>query len=181
MMKVLPMSGCGQSSPELERTAMQDGDNKEKSEGLVHQIYLAMRWQSTGGMSFKDYADVRIDALKLLGAGNATGLLGIAAFLASTGNKAHAAVVVAKVCICLFSLGIVFFGLGVWYMYGWRAALDDALASALKFNTLDNTVIQNSLATAEREFFYAGGFGIGSIACVCLGGFVVIVGILVFY
>jgi hypothetical protein len=158
------------------------GEQKEdKFEGLVHQTYLAMRWTSTGGMSFKDYTDVRIDALKLSGAGNATGLLGIAAFLASTGDKAHAAVLIAKVCVCLFSLGIAFFGLGIWYMYGWRSALDDALASAQKFNTLENAIIQNSLINGARNFSLAGGFGIGSVLCVCLGGLIAIAGVLVFY
>jgi hypothetical protein len=147
----------------------------------MKQKYLVMRWGGSGGMSFKDFADLRLDGIKVVGAANATGLLSLAAFLASGSSKTVAAIMAAKICILIFTGGIVAFAMSYFQMYGWRSSVDDSLAMFSKVKKLENPEIEVSLEQAGKHFNAAAICFLVSIACLVLGGSIITIGILVLY
>jgi hypothetical protein len=145
-----------------------------------HQQYLAMRWDASAGMNFKEYTDIRLEALRLVGGGNVTGFFSVAAFMA-TGAKTAASLLAAKICLSIFSVGIVAFGLAYWYMYGWRSSLDNALALFSKIKTFDHPTIRESLQEAARVFHLGGGFSLLALLCLCVASATALLGMLLLY
>jgi hypothetical protein len=153
-------------------------DEEPKTDFKRHQE-LARRWEASAGMSFKEFSDARFEALKLVGGGNATGLLSVAAFLAA--GKIAPNVIAAKICLTVFSIGVVTFGLPYWHLYGWRGSLDRALALFAKNKSLDDSQGVENLHAANREFNSGANFGLVSLLCLCVGGAIALVGILFTY
>jgi hypothetical protein len=143
-----------------------------------------MRWDKTGGLSFKEYSDVRVDCIKALGAGNATGLLSIAAFLSTAGKQAPIAASIAltaKICLSTFFVGVVAFALAFYYLCHWRMGLDAALSLFPKYNAIDDVVVADSIKEADYGFQRAGGYVLLSILCMTLGSTISLLGVLLFY
>ena len=86
---------------------------------FLKQRDLALRWSASGGgMTLKEFADLRMDGIKLVGGANAAGLLSLGVVLGS--GKAGPILIVVKVCIGAFAAGVTAFSFAYWYMYDWR-------------------------------------------------------------
>jgi uncharacterized membrane protein YidH (DUF202 family) len=80
-----------------------------KEKGIAQLKQMLDRWEDVDG-EFRQYVAWRTDSLKLIGAGNTSGLFAIAVFL-TTGTRTGGMVAAAKICLFLFGVG---FGAFFW-------------------------------------------------------------------
>lgn len=146
----------------------------------TYMRFLVVRWVigPQVGLTMKEFYDRRADALKLLGAANATGMLSIGAFL--TAGKAVAGTGAAKIAIALFTCGAGTFGIAYFVLYRWEYHIDQVLycfQRSRSFVTDDLTRLAFDRAT--QNWLRLGRWTMTSLVCFVLGWLVTIAALFV--
>jgi hypothetical protein len=83
--------------------AQKDGKVQESMDAnlLERHKHMLRLWVGTTGLTFKDYVEYRFEVLKLLLAGNTTGLLAVSTYLIT--GKTTTGVIAAKVLLVIFA------------------------------------------------------------------------------
>jgi hypothetical protein len=110
---------------------------------------LVARWEDDDG-EFARYYMRRSDTLKMLGAGNAAGALGVAAFLTST-TRTGKLVVPAKICLALFFVGLVAFIFAYRRLYFFGCDIEDALTLLRGGKTPDDGKVSEFISSAAKR------------------------------
>jgi hypothetical protein len=120
-------------------------------------------------MDQKDTLDARVEVLRLIGAGNAAGLLGLTTFIVAGGRSA-VVTIPAKICLSVFTVGVVAFGFAYWRLYAWRGVLEGARRLFASSKSFDDPATARNLHEASRVFALSGRWGICSLLCLSSGG-----------
>ena len=126
------------------------------------------RWEDEDG-EFRSYVGRRIDMLKMLGTGNASGLFAVAAYL-TTGTRIGGMGIAAKVFVIVFFAGVGAFVLAFRNLYRFELDVESALLLMRGGkDTSDSTVAEFVKAIFDRSeksgVLIAIAFG-----CLLLGG-----------
>jgi hypothetical protein len=149
-------------------------DEQEKEKAINQFKVMLSQWLQDDSQ-FRNYTKRRSEALKMLGGGNASGLLAVAVFL-TTGSRAASALTAGKYCVVVFLVGFAAFMLAYRNFYRFESDVEDAMILLWGGADLDDSSvkkrIESALGRSERSGKYValtlGCFVIGGLVC-CLG------------
>ena|SRR5258705_13999271 len=111
------------------------------------------RWVEKDG-EFRQTLARRYETVKLIGSGHGAGLIAVAAFLNAKDSPQGWALVGAKACWIIFSLGVLMFCLSYYTVYRWESEVEKALFLRRIGTEWDNKnlkgVIQEAVVLLQR-------------------------------
>jgi hypothetical protein len=138
---------------------------------------LTRRWADLPLRNPENYVDKNYDALKLVGAGNATGLIAISAFITS-GTRSSNLMIGGKICLSIFAFGLVSFAASYFFLYHWSFQMDKARQIFGTKNGDADASFDKQIKTAAKSYAEAGRWATISIVCFCVAFLIAVIGIL---
>jgi hypothetical protein len=159
---------------------MDDDQRPQYDEMAVYLKGLADRWRESPPRTPEAYIDKNYDALKLVGAGNATGMILLSAFITS-GTRAESAVNAGKVCFFVFALGVATFVVAYFFLYHWSHQMDRARLRLMQKKDLEDKEFNRQIRVAAKSYYEAGRWAAISIGCFCVSYLMVVIAVLILH
>lgn len=147
-----------------------------KEKGIAQLKRMLTRWENEDG-EFRQYVAWRVDTLKLIGAGNTSGIFAIAVFL-TTGTRAVGVVEAAKVCLCLFFVGFGAFFWAYRTLYRCAGHIEDALIGLRAGSEIGSKGMNASVSLAIDYSERSGVLVVISTICFALASIIAFIGLL---
>jgi uncharacterized membrane protein len=147
-----------------------------KEKGIAQLKRMTARWANEDS-EFRQYISWRAESLKLLGAGNTSGILAVGIFL-TTGSRPAGLVLAAKWCLALFFGGFVSFFLAYRTLYRCAGSIEDALLALRHGSKLESNGVTTSVSNAINESERSGVLVLISTACFLVGIAIAFVGLI---
>jgi len=140
-----------------------------KQKGVAQLKRMATRWAEKDG-EFRQYISWRAETLKLLGAGNSSGVFAVAVFL-TTGTRTDGLLTAGKWCLMFFAVGFFTFFAAYRTLYRCAGHIEDALIALRHGSKIESAGVTSSVDSAITEsersgllvMFSTGGFLVGLI------------------
>jgi hypothetical protein len=143
-------------------------DEKYRAKGIAQIKTMFSRWEDEDG-EFRNYVARRVDTLKMVGAGNASGLIAIAAYL-TAGTRQGLFAFVAKLLILIFSIGTGAFILAFRNLYHLELDVEDGLLLLRGGKEVDDTKVENRAEKVLDRSEKSGALVAIAFGCLLLGG-----------
>jgi hypothetical protein len=147
-----------------------------KEKGAAQLKEMIARWKEKDG-EFRSYLSWRVDNLKLLGAGNSSGLFAVAVFL-TTGTRTDGILTAAKACLTLFFMGFSLFFFAYRILYRCAGHIEDALVALRTGSQMTTNKVLTSITRAIDESERSGVLVLNSTICFVLASVVAFIGLL---
>jgi hypothetical protein len=134
------------------------------------------RWEDRDS-EFRQYVAWRTENLKLLGAGNTSGILAIAVFL-TTGARIGGMVIIAKLCLLVFGVGFGAFFWGYRTLYRCAGHMEDGLITLRAGAEIESKSVGGSISRAADYSERTGMLVLISTICFALASFIAFLGLL---
>jgi hypothetical protein len=144
--------------------------------GIKQFKNMIARWEEEDA-EFNRFITRRSDTLKMLGAGNATGALALAAFL-TTATRLGAVLVSAKICLFIFFVGFGAFVVAYRSLYNFGSDLEDALTLLRNGENVDSDPVETIITAAVKKSERSGVLNLTAFACLLFGGLWCCIGLL---
>jgi hypothetical protein len=120
-----------------------------KEKGVAQLKQMLNRWEDMDG-EFRQYISWRMETLKLIGAGNTSGLFAIAVFL-TAGIRTDGIVGAGKFCLFLFFIGFGAFFLAYRTLYRCAGHIEDGLIAMRGGSDVSSKGVNESVSNAIDE------------------------------
>jgi hypothetical protein len=147
-----------------------------KEKGIAQLKQMLDRWEDADG-EFRQYVAWRTDNLKLIGAGNTSGLLAIAVFL-TTGTRTAGMVAAAKFCLFLFGVGFGAFFWAYRTLYRCASLMEDGLISLRAGSEIESKGVSASVSSAMDYSERTGVLVLVSTICFAVASIIAFIGLL---
>lgn len=147
-----------------------------KQSGIAQLKGMLTRWEEEDG-EFRSYIAWRMDTLRLLGAGNTSGIFAVAVFL-TTGTRTGGFIVAAKLCLILFFVGFGAFFLAYRTLYRCAGHIEDGLIALRGGSEISSNGVSKSVSSAIDESERSGIFVLISTLCFAAACIVAVLGLL---
>jgi hypothetical protein len=149
----------------------------QANEKAIKQFKVMIaRWEEEDA-EFNRFITRRGDTLKMLGAGNATGGLALAAFL-TTAMRLGAVLVSAKICLLIFFVGLGAFVVAYRSLYNFGSDIEDALTLLRNGESVDSNCVETIITAAVSKSERSGALNLTAFACLLVGGIWSCIGLL---
>jgi hypothetical protein len=148
-----------------------------KEKGIKQLTQMLTRWENWDD-EFRQYIAWRMDSLKMLGAGNTSGILAVAVFLTTGNSKAGWMLGVAKVCLILFFIGFGGFFFAYRTLYRCANHMEDGLLAMRAGGDVENKGVKESISEAIDFSEKSGVFVLVSTYCFAIGSVIAFIGLL---
>jgi hypothetical protein len=155
----------------------EDADNRY-DEMAQYLKGLSERWADLPLRSPESYVDRNYDALKLVGAGNATGVIALSAFITSA-TRSVGAINAGKACLLVFAVGVATFAVAYFFLYHWSHQMEHARQRLAQKKDLQEESFNRQTKVAAKSYYEAGRWAAISIGCFSIGFVMAILGVLI--
>jgi hypothetical protein len=135
------------------------------------------RWINQDG-EFRQFISPRTDTLKMLGAGNTSGALSLAVFL-TAGTRGASLIIAAKVCLCIFVIGLATFVMAYRNLYLFVSDVENTLLLLRKGDKMEDKLVKSKIEGAIDRSEKSGYLVASSVACFVLGSLICFFGLLI--
>ncbi len=147
-----------------------------KEKGIAQLRKMLTRWQNIDS-EFRQYISWRVETLRLIGAGNTSGLFAIALFL-TTGARTGGIVGAAKICLLLFFIGFGAFFFAYRTLYRCAGHMEDCLLALRAGGDVSSSGVNKSVSSAIDESERSGVLVMVSTICFVVASVIAVVGLL---
>jgi hypothetical protein len=147
-----------------------------KEQGIAQLKQMASRWVDEDG-EFRQYISWRAETLKLLGAGNTSGILAVIVFLTASAKSADH-VVGAKWCLVLFFVGFWAFFFAYRTLYRCAGSIEDALIALRHGSKIESNGVIKSISSAIDESERSGLLVLVATGCFAFGLTIAVISLL---
>jgi hypothetical protein len=150
--------------------------DKKPPEGLSQLKTMVSRWEDHDG-EFRQFTARRSDTLKMIAAGNTSGLLAVAVFL-TAGTRTGPLLAEAKWAFGLFFVGVAAFFVSYRGLYRFEGDIEDALVLVRSNVGINNAGVEKILVTALKRSKRAPYGILISLICLIAGAIICAMGLL---
>jgi hypothetical protein len=146
---------------------------------IVRMTSLAGRWKDQDS-EFRQFITQRFDAVKLLGAGNASLLFAAGAFL-TTAHRAGLAVMLGKVCLSVLALGVLAFARAFMALFRFMVQLEHVLyiVRGLEGTFIHNEDQKSAIKTGVQQYNKSNRSTYYMMVCFSVGCFIALITMIV--